>query len=121
MSTDKKENLKKDSKVTKKTDIKKNVDSKNPEVKKAVANKKAVDSSEDLKHVLSGKVVSIKMDKTIVVLMERKVKHPVYGKYIKNSSKFFVHDEDNKSKLGDVVQFKACRPYSKNKTWMLID
>jgi small subunit ribosomal protein S17 len=83
----------------------------------------AVDSKDnlDLKHVLSGEVVSAKMDKTIVVVMERKVKHPVYGKYIKRSSRFFVHDESNKAELGQVVKFKSSKPYSKNKTWVLVD
>ena len=114
----------KESMVTKKSEAKKQ-SVKKPEAKKpegsTTSTKRAVESSSELKHVLSGEVVSVKMDKTIIVLMERKVKHPVYGKYIKRSSKFFVHDESKKSKLGDVVRFKACRPYSKNKTWVLVD
>ena len=119
----------KESVVSEKVEAKK-PEAKKPEAKKPAAKKPAANAagsekdaeqSSELKHVLSGEVVSAKMDKTIVVLMERKIKHPIYGKYIKKSSKFFVHDESNKSKLGDVVKFKASRPYSKNKTWVLVD
>jgi len=69
---------------------------------------------------LMGRVVSDKMDKTVVVLLERQVKHPVYGKFIKSSKKYHVHDENNEGKVGDTVTFKECRPLSKSKHWTLI-
>lgn len=69
---------------------------------------------------LMGRVVSDKMDKSIVVLMERQIKHPVYGKFIKRSNKYHVHDENNECREGDVVMFKECRPMSKTKCWTLI-
>ena len=67
----------------------------------------------------TGKVVSNKMDKTITVLVERKVKHPVYGKYIKRSTKLHAHDAGNECNMGDIVTVVACRPLSKSKKWML--
>lgn len=67
----------------------------------------------------TGKVVSDKMDKTITVLIERKVKHPVYGKYMIRSSKLHAHDENNECKAGDVVTISETKPYSKSKTWKL--
>ena len=70
---------------------------------------------------LSGVVVSDKADKTITVKVERKVKHPKYGKIIKRSTKIHAHDESNSAKMGDVVTVQECKPYSKNKTWLLID
>jgi small subunit ribosomal protein S17 len=70
---------------------------------------------------LSGRVVSKKMDKTATVLVERLVKHPVYGKYVKRSTKFLVHDETNVSREGDVVSITSCRPISKNKSFKLVD
>ena len=66
-----------------------------------------------------GKVVSDKMDKTITVLVERKVKHPLYGKYMIRSSKLHAHDEKNECKSGDVVAISESRPLSKTKTWIL--
>ncbi|MBU1724950.1 MAG: 30S ribosomal protein S17 [Gammaproteobacteria bacterium] len=69
---------------------------------------------------LMGRVVSDKMDKSIVVLMERQVKHPMYGKFIKRSKKYHVHDENNECRAGDTVLFKECRPLSKTKHWTLI-
>ena len=69
----------------------------------------------------TGKVVSNKMDKTIVVLVERKVKHPKYGKYITRSTKLYAHDADNKCNIGDTVKVKETRPYSKTKTWELLE
>jgi small subunit ribosomal protein S17 len=68
---------------------------------------------------LTGRVVSNKMDKTISVLIQRTVKHPLYEKYIKRSTKLFVHDENNECKEGDVVVIEASRPISKNKSWRL--
>lgn len=66
-----------------------------------------------------GKVISNKMDKTITVLVERRVKHPVYGKYITRSSKLHAHDEENACNIGDAVTIQASRPLSKTKTWAL--
>jgi small subunit ribosomal protein S17 len=70
---------------------------------------------------INGKVVSNKMDKSIVVLVERVVKHPVYGKYIKKSAKFMAHDEQNICQEGDLVSIASCRPMSKRKTFKLVD
>ena len=70
---------------------------------------------------LTGTVVSDKMNKTAVVLFERKVKHPKYGKYIKKSTTFKIHDEENKCKIGDVVTITEVRPISKAKSWKLVD
>jgi small subunit ribosomal protein S17 len=70
--------------------------------------------------LVSGKVVSTKMDKSIVVLVERRVKHPVYGKYITRSSKLHAHDANNECKEGDKVTVKEVRPISKTKTWSLV-
>lgn len=67
-----------------------------------------------------GRVISAKMQKTIVVLVERKVKHPLYGKYITRSTKFHVHDENNTAKLGDRVKIAEFRPISKTKSWTLV-
>ncbi len=69
---------------------------------------------------LQGTVVSDKMDKSITVLIERKVKHPVYGKFIKRSTKIHAHDEANECKAGDTVIVEQCRPISKSKTWRLV-
>ncbi|APE04676.1 MULTISPECIES: 30S ribosomal protein S17 [Alteromonas] len=70
---------------------------------------------------VQGRVVSNKMDKTITVVVERFVKHPIYGKFIKRSTKLHAHDESNVCNKGDVVTVRECRPLSKNKTWMLVD
>ncbi len=70
---------------------------------------------------ITGKVVSNKMDKTITVLVERMVKHPVYGKYIKRSSKLMAHDEQNLCKEGDLVSITSCRPISKHKAFKLVE
>ena len=69
----------------------------------------------------TGKVVSNKMDKTITVLVERRVKHPVYGKYITRSSKIHAHDESNQCGIGDTVTVAETRPLSKSKTWKLLE
>lgn len=69
---------------------------------------------------LQGTVVSDKMDKTITVLIERTVKHPIYGKIIKRSTKVHAHDENNECRIGDTVTVRECRPLSKSKTWMLV-
>jgi small subunit ribosomal protein S17 len=68
----------------------------------------------------NGKVVSNKMDKSITVLVERRVKHPVYGKYVTKSSKLHAHDEANECMPGDSVTIKEVRPISKSKTWSLV-
>jgi small subunit ribosomal protein S17 len=70
---------------------------------------------------LTGTVISDKMDKTAVVLFERKVKHPKYGKYVKKSTKYKIHDENNKCKMGDIVTIAEVRPISKDKSWELVD
>ncbi|GLQ30474.1 30S ribosomal protein S17 [Litoribrevibacter albus] len=70
---------------------------------------------------VSGKVVSDKMDKTITVLVERRVKHPIYGKYVKRSTKVHAHDESNQCRLGDVVTISETRPLSKTKSWSLVE
>ncbi len=76
---------------------------------------------EKLTRTVTGRVVSNKMDKTITVLVERKVAHPLYGKYIKRSTKLHVHDERNVCKEGDVVRIEECRPLSKSKRWRLVE
>ena len=76
-------------------------------------------TDEKTKRVVTGKVISNKMDKTITVMIERKVKHPVYGKYIKRSTKVHAHDASNECNEGDLVTVVACRPLSKSKKWML--
>jgi len=68
---------------------------------------------------LSGRVVSDKMDKTVTVLVERKVKHPLIGKVVRKSNKFHAHDENNECKEGDVVTITESRPMSKTKTWVV--
>ncbi|WP_100642642.1 30S ribosomal protein S17 [Alteromonas facilis] len=70
---------------------------------------------------VQGRVVSNKMDKTITVMVERFVKHPIYGKFIKRSTKLHAHDESNQCNEGDVVTITECRPLSKSKTWKLVD
>jgi small subunit ribosomal protein S17 len=70
---------------------------------------------------LQGRVVSDKMDKSIVVAIERQVKHPIYGKFIKRTTKLQAHDESNTAKAGDVVTIRECAPISKNKSWTLVD
>jgi len=73
-----------------------------------------------LTRTLTGRVTSDKMDKTITVLIERRVKHPIYGKYVKRSTKLHAHDERNECREGDVVTIEECRPLSKSKTWRLV-
>jgi len=69
----------------------------------------------------TGKVVSNKMDKTITVLLERRVKHPVYGKYIRRSTRLHIHDAENTCQEGDTVVIEQCRPLSKTKSWRLVE
>lgn len=76
--------------------------------------------SETKIRTLQGKVISDKMDKSITVAIERSVKHPIYGKFIKRTTKLHVHDETNQCKEGDVVTIRECRPLSKTKSWTLV-
>ena len=71
--------------------------------------------------VVQGLVASNKADKTITVLIERRLPHPTYGKYFKRSKKFMAHDPNNDANIGDVVKIVECRPVSKRKTWKLIE
>ncbi len=73
------------------------------------------------KRVLSGRVTSDKMDKTITVLVDRRVMHPLYKKFIRRSKKYAAHDEANLCKVGDTVRIVECRPISKRKTWMVVE
>jgi small subunit ribosomal protein S17 len=77
-------------------------------------------AEQNVTRTLTGKVVSDKMDKTITVLVERREKHPVYGKFVTRSSKVHAHDEKNECKIGDTVTVKETRPYSKSKCWALV-
>ncbi len=75
----------------------------------------------NLRKERSGKVVSNKMDKSITVLVESKMKHPMYGKFVSKSTKFMAHDENNECNIGDIVRIQETRPLSKNKNWRLIE
>ena len=72
-------------------------------------------------HTVEGRVVSNKMDKTVTVLVERQVKHALYGKYIRRSTKLHAHDADNSCNEGDVVRVTECRPLSKTKNWRVVE
>jgi len=78
-------------------------------------------SQEKRQRTETGRVTSHKMDKTITVVVERRVKHPIYGKYIRRTSKYHAHDENNQCKEGDLVTIAECRPISKSKTWRLLE
>jgi len=71
--------------------------------------------------VMTGKVVSDSMEKTVVVTIERLVKHETYGKYVRRRNRFKVHDEKNECKVGDTIRFMETRPLSKDKRWRLLD
>jgi small subunit ribosomal protein S17 len=73
------------------------------------------------RRVLTGRVVSDKMDKTITVLVDRRVMHPLYKKFIRKSKKYAAHDETNQCKVGDMVRIVECPPISKRKTWTLVE
>ncbi|MGI2172433.1 30S ribosomal protein S17 [Shewanella sp. MF05960] len=75
----------------------------------------------DKTRTLQGKVVSNKMEKSITVAIERQVKHPIYGKYIKRTTKIHAHDETNQCNEGDIVTISQCRPLSKTKSWTLAE
>lgn len=70
--------------------------------------------------IQTGSVVSDRMDKSATVLIERKVKHPIYGKFVRKSTKLHIHDENNDCGIGDTVQISECRPMSKTKSWTLV-
>lgn len=74
-----------------------------------------------LVRTLTGQVVSDKMDKSAVVLVERRVKHPLYGKFIRRSTRFHIHDENNDCRQGDKVTIQECRPISRTKSWKLVE
>jgi len=80
---------------------------------------KMSDLNTSVRRRLTGKVVSDKMDKTVTVLVERKVKHPMYGKFVKKSTKYHAHDEGNECHVGDTVQIEEGSPKSKTKSWMV--
>ena len=75
----------------------------------------------NLRKQRTGKVVSNKMDKTIAVQVERRLKHPIYGKFVKRSKKFLAHDEENQCTIGDTVRIMETRPLSKLKRWRLVE
>ena len=74
-----------------------------------------------LRKTKTGTVSRVKMNKTITVAVERKVKHPIYGKFVKKTTKFHAHDEKNEAKPGDVVKIEETRPLSKTKRWRLVE
>ncbi len=73
------------------------------------------------KRILQGEVVSDKNDKTVVVLVERRFKHPLLQKVVRRTKKYHAHDESNACKVGDSVRIEECRPISKNKTWKIVE
>ena len=80
-----------------------------------------ITTDEKRKRILVGRVVSDKMDKTVSVAIERLIKHPAYGKYIRRTSKVMAHDESNECKAGDRVTISECRPVSRNKAWTVVN
>jgi small subunit ribosomal protein S17 len=85
-----------------------------------MATAEAVKQEDKVQRTLTGLVTSNAMDKSITVMIERRIKHPVYGKYINRSTKLHVHDENNECGNGDVVMIEQCRPMSKTKSWKLV-
>ena len=82
----------------------------------------AVSETEEKKlRTVTGKVIRSSMDKSATVAVERKVKHPMYGKYMRRTTKYMIHDEDNACNDGDIVVIAQCRPISKNKSWRLVE
>lgn len=77
-------------------------------------------TAEKAARTLTGRVSSDKMDKTITVVVERLVRHPVYGKYMRRSTKLHAHDESNECRIGDLVMIEQCRPLAKTKAWRLV-
>lgn len=80
-----------------------------------------INSSETPLRTVEGRVVSDKMDKTVTILVERKVKHALYGKYLRRSTKLHAHDEENICREGDLVRVTECRPLSKTKNWRVVE
>ena len=78
-------------------------------------------TTESVKRTKTGRVTSNKADKTVTVMLERQVKHPLYGKYIKRSTKVHAHDEENSCGEGDLVTISECRPLSKTKSWRIVE
>ena len=78
-------------------------------------------TTQEIKRTQTGRIVSNKMDKSVTVMIERQIKHPLYGKYIKRSTKVRAHDEDNSCNEGDKVMIAECRPLSKSKSWRVIE
>jgi len=78
-------------------------------------------TTQEIKRTQTGRVVSNKMDKSVTVLLERQIKHALYGKYIKRSTKVQAHDEDNSCGEGDKVMIAECRPLSKSKSWRVVE
>ena len=78
-------------------------------------------TTETVQRLKTGRVISSKADKTVTVVLERQVKHPLYGKYIKRSTKVHAHDEDNSCGEGDMVRISECRPVSKTKSWRVVE
>jgi small subunit ribosomal protein S17 len=83
--------------------------------------KKEQMEARNLRKTRTGVVSSNKMDKTVTVAVERKVKHPIYGKFVKKTTKFHAHDEKNECSIGDVVKIMETRPLSKTKRWRLVE
>lgn len=80
-----------------------------------------MNGTESKPRTLTGRVISGRMDKTVTVLIERRIKHPIYKKYVRRSTKLHVHDEENTCQEGDVVSIEPCRPLSKTKAWRLYE
>jgi len=80
----------------------------------------AIAAAASIRRRLTGRVVSDKMDKTVTVLVERKVKHALYGKFVTRSRKYHAHDEKNEFRPGDMVMIEECRPLSKTKAWRVV-
>ena len=78
-------------------------------------------ATESVKRTRTGRVMSNKPDKTVTVMLQRQVKHPLYGKYIKRSTKVHAHDEENSCGEGDLVTISECRPLSKTKSWRVVE
>ena len=79
------------------------------------------EASAKVTRTVVGRVVSDKMEKSAVVMVERKVRHPLYGKYMRRSTKLSIHDENNECRTGDTVSIEECRPISKSKSWRLVE
>ena len=79
------------------------------------------EETKKVRRTVTGRVVSDKMDKTVSVAIERRIKHPMYGKYIRRTTKVLAHDANNECKPGDRVTISECRPLSKNKSWAVVN